>query len=105
MVRLLAVGLAVVSAIGLPLLGGFYLVFAPGESGCEQRQVFAEAVSPDGLLIARFYQNVCGGGLGTTYVDDTVEIARPNETPHSVPAVGWCSRCTILLPASQDRWL
>jgi hypothetical protein len=57
------------------------------------------------LLIARFYQNVCGGGLGTTYVDDTVEIARPNETPHSVPAVGWCSRCTILLPASQDRWL
>jgi hypothetical protein len=88
MVRLLLLGLVYFSAIGLPLLGGFYLIFAPEEGGCEQRQVFAEAPSPDGSWTARFYQNVCGGGFGTTYVDDTVEIARPDETPHSVPTVG-----------------
>lgn len=77
--------------LAVPLLpfGIFYFLFTPrGESGCEQRRAFAEAPSPDGLWTARFYQNVCGGGFGTTYVDDTVEIARPNEAPHPLPTVG-----------------
>jgi hypothetical protein len=85
MMRVLMVGLL---STGLLLLGINYRLFAIGEGGCEQRQVFAEAVSPDGSWVARFYQNVCGGGFGTTYIDDTVEVARPNEAAHPVPTVG-----------------
>ena len=53
---------------------------------CEQRKVFAEEISPDGARAARLYQNVCGGGFGTGYVDFTVEIARPDERPPRVQA-------------------
>ena len=84
----LLLGMVGLSSIGLLLLGVSYWVFASGESGCEQRQVFAEAVSPDGSWVARFYQNACGRGFGTDYVDDTVEVARPNEAAHPVPTVG-----------------
>jgi hypothetical protein len=81
-------GLAILSA-PLLTLGIFYALFTNGgESRCEQRQVFAEAPSSDGSWTARFYLNVCGGGFGTTYVDDTVEIARPNEAPHPLPTIG-----------------
>ena len=65
------------------LLGG-----TRDEGGCDRRQVFAEAGSPDGAWVARFYQNGCGGGFGTSYVDDTVEIARSDEAPQPVPVVG-----------------
>jgi hypothetical protein len=81
-------GLGILSG-PLLTLGIFYLLFAHGAaSRCEQRQVFAEVPSPDGSWTARFYQNVCGGGFGTTYVDDSVEIARPDEAPHPLPTVG-----------------
>jgi hypothetical protein len=83
--RILFLGLAIISSFGLLFIGVRYRVFA---SGCEQRQVFAEAVSPDGLWIARFYENICGGGFGTTYVDETVEVTHPNEAAHPSPSVG-----------------
>jgi hypothetical protein len=88
MTRGLLLVLLIVASLLALLLGVTYWVFAPDGSGCEQRQVFAEAVSVDGSWVARFYQNVCGGGFGTTYVDDTVEIARPNEAAPPVPTVG-----------------
>jgi hypothetical protein len=84
----LVLGLAGLLGAGPLFLGLVFWGVTRGEGGCEQRQIFAEAGSPDGAWVARFYQNVCGGGFGTTYVDDTVEIARPNDAPHPVPAVG-----------------
>ena len=80
-------GVAIIAAPLVPL-GVLFLWLTRTESGCEQRQVFAETPSPDSSWTARFYQNICGGGFGTTYVDDTVEIVRPNEAPHPLPTVG-----------------
>jgi hypothetical protein len=88
MMRVLFLRLASLSGIGLLVLGVIHWVLVSGEGGCEQRQVFAEAISPDGAWVARFYQNVCGGGFGTTYVDDTVEVTRHDEAAHPVPTVG-----------------
>ena len=88
MVRPLIIGLSVLTAIGLLPIAGFYLVFGSlGPHECEPRQVFAEAVSPDGSWTARFSRNVWCGGL-VTAVDDTVEIVRPNEMSQSLPTVG-----------------
>ncbi len=87
MIRDLLLGLASFLGIVALVLGVVtYWVFAPSGRGCEQHQVFAEAVFLDGSWVARFYQNVCGE-FGT-YVDDTVEIARPNEAAPHVPTVG-----------------
>jgi len=85
--RVLFLGFVSLLCVGLLFLGVRYWVFAFGNAVCE-RQVFAEAVSPDGSWIARFYENVCGGGLGTTYVGETVEVARPDEDAHPLPTVG-----------------
>jgi hypothetical protein len=85
-------GVACIVGVPLVLILGFPYtlpyILPPPKSGCDQRQVFAEAESPDGAWVARFYQNACGGGMGTGYVDDTVEITRPGEPPQPVPTTG-----------------
>jgi hypothetical protein len=80
-------GLAVLICVVLLLFWSKHW-WSAGKVPCEQRQVFAEATSPDGSWIARFYQNVCGGGLAGTYIDDTVEITRPGEVGRPAPSDG-----------------
>ena len=88
MVRPLLIWLAVLAAIGLLPIAGFFLMLGPiGSSECEPRRVFAEAVSPDGSWTARFSQNVWCAGL-VTAVDDTVEIVRPDKVSQSLPTIG-----------------
>jgi len=66
----------------------FWILFAPRGPECEERQAFAESASPDGTWVARFYNNVCGGGLGTTSVFDTVEISHSNDPLRPLPTAG-----------------
>ena len=80
-------GLAVLICVALLLFWSKHW-WSAGKVPCEQRQAFTEAASPDGSWIARAYENVCGGGFGTTYVDDTVEIARPDGPGHPEPTDG-----------------
>jgi hypothetical protein len=61
-------------------------VFTPGEiTGCEPRQIHAEATSIDGAWIATSYTDTCVQGPFTTVVYDSVEIRGAHEPAPRAP--------------------
>jgi hypothetical protein len=82
-----AVSLLLGTAISIAVLAWIFL--APFRaSNCEQRDVFSQATSPDGVWVATLYYNVCSDGAFVTTVTDTVEIKRPNDQSTPIPSAG-----------------